>query len=106
MDALKAGVSLLVFGWCAFVVVRSWLDWKADEGHAPTETNVLTGEELIEVADLGRKICEDLACDDNGIGVPCRTCRLDAVDLMLRYGEIHGAIESDAQPEPSEGGSR
>ena len=52
-------------------------------------SNTLTEEELVELAELGRKIQLDLACDINGTGVPPRTDRLEAVKNMARYLEIH-----------------
>lgn len=69
-----------------------------------TEPGVLTGDEIAELATLGNDIRESLACDENGIGVPCRTDRLFAVQQMLRYCEIHGEIEADADDHTSQGG--
>ena len=52
-------------------------------------SNTLTEEELVELAELGRKIRLSLSCDANGTGVPCRTDRLEAVKDMAQYLEIH-----------------
>lgn len=50
----------------------------------------LTKEECRELVQIGRAITAGLSCsaarDD---GLPCRTCRLDAVRWMTRYLRIH-----------------
>ena len=50
----------------------------------------LSDIEIEELFRLGDDIKKDLSCDANGIGIPCRTDRLSAVENMKRYIEIHG----------------
>ena len=53
------------------------------------DKNLLTTQEQEELFRLGEDIQKDLSCDANGIGIPCRTDRLSAVENMKRYLEIH-----------------
>ena len=53
-------------------------------------SDVLTVKEMRQLEDLGEKIQQDLACDLNGTGLPCRTDRLEAVENMIKYISIHG----------------
>ena len=50
----------------------------------------LSNIEIEELFRLGDDIKKDLSCDANGIGIPCRTDRLSAVENMKKYIEIHG----------------
>ena len=50
----------------------------------------LSNIEIEKLEKLGDDIQKDLSCDANGIGIPCRTDRLSAVENMKRYIEIHG----------------
>ena len=50
----------------------------------------LSDIEIEKLEKLGDDIQKDLSCDANGIGIPCRTDRLEAVSNMKRYLEIHG----------------
>ena len=52
--------------------------------------NFLSEDECSELHRLGEDIKAGLSCDANGTGLPCRTDRLDAVENMKRYLEIHG----------------
>ena len=52
----------------------------------------LTKQEQAELFRLGEDIQAGLSCDVNGTGIPCRTDRLDAVENMKRYLEIHDYI--------------
>jgi hypothetical protein len=52
-------------------------------------TDTLSNKESDNLIDLGVKIRNDLGCDANGTGLPCRTDRLEAVSNMKRYLEIH-----------------
>ena len=54
--------------------------------------NTLTKQEQEELFRLGEDIQAGLSCDVNGTGIPCRTDRLDAVENMKRYLEIHDYI--------------
>jgi hypothetical protein len=53
-------------------------------------SDVLNSTEIKSLKDLGEKIQQDLACDLNGTGLPCRTDRLEAVENMIKYISIHG----------------
>ena len=53
-------------------------------------TDTLSNKESDNLIDLGVKIRNDLGCDANGTGLPCRTDRLEAVSNMKKYIEIHG----------------
>jgi len=50
---------------------------------------VLTVREQKQLIKLGKKIVKDLSCNLNDTGMPCRTCRLAAVELMQKYFLIH-----------------
>ena len=50
----------------------------------------LSNKEIEKLEKLGDDIQKDLSCDANGLGIPCRTDRLSAVENMKRYIEIHG----------------
>ena len=50
----------------------------------------LSNIEIEKLEKLGDDIQKDLSCDANGIGIPCRTDRLSAVENMKKYIEIHG----------------
>ena len=52
-------------------------------------SNTLTAAEQRRLAKLGKDIRENLSCDNNDTGVPCRTCRLAAVKDMKTYLKIH-----------------
>ena len=49
-------------------------------------SDILTQKELEELAELGNNLLGDLDC---GLEPICRTCRLDAVELMKKYLKIH-----------------
>ncbi len=53
------------------------------------DKSILTAQEQEELFRLGEDIQKGLSCDANGTGIPCRTDRLDAVENMKRYLEIH-----------------
>ena len=53
---------------------------------------VLTQGEQKQLIKLGKKIVKDLSCNLNHKvlpNMPCRTCRLSAVELMKKYFLIH-----------------
>jgi hypothetical protein len=52
----------------------------------------LSKTEIKKLVKLGDKIRYQLTCDINDTGLPCRTCRLDAVELMVKYLKIHNII--------------
>jgi hypothetical protein len=52
--------------------------------------DTLNNTEIESLRELGEKIQQDLACDANGTGLPCRTDRLEAVENMIKYISIHG----------------
>ena len=54
------------------------------------DKSILNAQEQEELFRLGDDIQKGLSCDANGTGIPCRTDRLDAVENMKRYLEIHG----------------
>jgi len=54
------------------------------------ESNTLSEEDFVKLAELGKDIYLSLECDIQGRGVPCRTDRLAAVTFMARYLEVHG----------------
>ena len=53
-------------------------------------SDTLTEKDIERLVKLGGDIQQDLGCDANGTGIPCRTDRLEAVSNMKRYLEIHG----------------
>ena len=62
---------------------------KAFQNDTLAGSNILSNQEQEELYRLGDDIKADLSCDANGIGIPCRTDRLSAVENMKRYLEIH-----------------
>ena len=64
-------------------------------------TDILNAQEQEELFRLGEDIQAGLSCDANGTGIPCRTDRLDAVENMKRYLEIHNyTVKSGKQFQP------
>ena len=55
-------------------------------------SNILSDQEIDILIKLGKDISEDLTCDANGTGFPCRTCRLNAVYNMVSYLHIHDIV--------------
>ena len=53
-------------------------------------SDTLTEKDIERLVKLGGDIQQDLGCDANGTGLPCRTDRLSAVESMVEYLEIHG----------------
>ena len=51
--------------------------------------NRLTDKEINRLVELGADIQLCLSCDINDTGLPCRTDRFEAVNLMKKYLEIH-----------------
>jgi|TARA_R110002020_G_scaffold429721_2_gene639372 hypothetical protein len=49
----------------------------------------LNKKEIKKLAKLGKGILASLSCDVNGMGIPCRTDRFYAVELMEKYLKIH-----------------
>ena len=52
----------------------------------------LSDIEIEKLVKLGDNIQKDLSCDANGTGLPCRTDRFEAVELMKKYLRIHREI--------------
>ena len=52
-------------------------------------SNTLSDQEIDILIKLGEGIAADLTCDANGTGLPCRTCRIQAVYNMVSYLKIH-----------------
>ena len=50
----------------------------------------MDGVDIEREAHIGSFIHDTLECDINGQGIPCRTDRLFAVDLMIHYIQLHG----------------
>jgi|TARA_Y100001951_G_scaffold12862_1_gene8191 hypothetical protein len=47
--------------------------------------DVLTKKEQKKLVKLGKDIIACLSCDINGTGMPCRTDRFKAIELMQKY---------------------
>ena len=54
--------------------------------------NRLTDKEINKLVELGADIQLCLSCDINDTGLPCRTDRFEAVELMRKYLVIHREI--------------
>ena len=63
-------------------------------------TDTLSNKEIDQLIDCGKAIQEDLMCDANGTGLPCRTDRLSAVESMKDYLEIHDYIVRHKDKKP------
>jgi len=63
-------------------------------------SDTLSNKEIDKLVKLGGDIQQDLSCDANGTGLPCRTDRLDAVENMKRYLEIHDYIVRHKDKKP------
>lgn len=57
--------------------------------------NRLTDKEINKLVELGADIQLCLSCDINDTGLPCRTDRFTAVELMQKYLKIHNVIEEE-----------
>ena len=71
-------------------------------------SDTLSNKEIDKLVKLGGDIQQDLSCDANGTGLPCRTARLEAIKNMKRYLEIHNYEVSEKKvktlgPEDQEG---
>tara|TARA_R100000306_G_C4365045_1_gene137218 strand:+ start:212 stop:394 length:183 start_codon:yes stop_codon:yes gene_type:complete len=55
-------------------------------------SNTLTDNDLKRLAELGKGIKLGLECNINDSGVPCLTDRLDAIEGMKEYLELHDHI--------------
>ena len=64
------------------------------------DKSILNAQEQEELFRLGDDIQKGLSCDANGTGIPCRTDRLDAVENMKRYLEIHDYIVRHKDKKP------
>ena len=56
------------------------------------QENRLTEKEIKELVELGKNIQLCLSCNINDTGLPCRTDRFEAVNLMKQYLSMHGEI--------------
>jgi hypothetical protein len=54
--------------------------------------NRLTEKEIKELVELGKNIQLCLSCNINDTGLPCKTDRFEAVNLMKKYLGIHKEI--------------
>ena len=57
--------------------------------------NRLTNKEINKLVELGADIQLCLSCDINDTGLPCRTDRFTAVELMQKYLKIHNVIAEE-----------
>ena len=57
--------------------------------------NRLTDKEINKLVELGADIQLCLSCDINDTGLPCRTDRFEAVELMQKYLKIHNVIAEE-----------
>jgi hypothetical protein len=57
--------------------------------------NRLTDKEINKLVELGADIQLCLSCDINDTGLPCRTDRFTAVELMQKYLKIHNVIAEE-----------
>ena len=57
--------------------------------------NRLTDKEINKLVELGADIQRCLSCDINDTGLPCRTDRFTAVELMQKYLKIHNVIAEE-----------
>jgi len=63
-------------------------------------TDILNAKEQDKLVKLGDDIQQDLSCDANGTGLPCRTDRLSAVGNMKQYLEVHNYSVIDKNKKP------
>ena len=70
------------------------------EGVENKMSDTLSNKEIDQLIDCGKAIQDDLMCDANGTGLPCRTDRLSAVESMKEYLEIHGYIVRHKDKKP------
>lgn len=56
--------------------------------------DLLNEGEIKELIRLGKNIIQSLSCNANDIAFPCRTDRLQAIESMKKYLEIHGYVIS------------
>ena len=63
-------------------------------------SDTLTDTDIKRLVKLGGDIQQDLGCDVNDTGLPCRTDRLSAVESMKDYLEIHDYIVRHKDKKP------
>ena len=63
-------------------------------------SDTLTDTDIKRLVKLGGDIQQDLGCDANGTGLPCRTDRFSAVESMKEYLEIHDYIVRHKDKKP------
>ena len=63
-------------------------------------SDTLSNKEIDKLVKLGGDIQQDLSCDANGTGLPCRTDRLEAIKSMKKYLEIHNYTVIDKSRKP------
>jgi len=59
-----------------------------------TKEDTLSDKDFKKLAKIGKHISMGLSCDINGEGVPCRTDRLNVVEAMIEYIELHNWVVS------------
>ena len=62
-------------------------------------SDTLTDTDIKRLVKLGGDIQQDLGCDANGTGLPCRTDRFSAVENMKKVLEIHNYEISEYDPD-------
>ena len=62
-------------------------------------SDTLSNKEIDKLVKLGGDIQQDLSCDANGTGLPCRTDRLEAIKNMKNVLEIHNYEISEYDPD-------
>lgn len=59
--------------------------------------SILTDKEIKKLINLGSNLKKTLSCNANGDNIPCRTDRLQSVNLMKEYLEIHNYSIKDME---------
>lgn len=65
-------------------------------------TSTLTPKDVSTLSVLGHQIMGSLSCNINDNGIPCRTDRLEAVQLMIKYLEIHDIVSIKPEEIPDD----
>ena len=70
-------------------MIKRFQKMKNRYDHDDKDKNILSEDEINRLIILGDRIKQDLSCDLNGTGFPCRSDRMSAIKYMEEYLEIN-----------------
>ena len=70
-------------------MIKRFQKMKNRHDHNDKDENMLSNNEIDRLILLGDRIKQDLSCNLNGTGFPCRSDRMSAINCMEEYLEIN-----------------